>query len=118
MHLGQLILILMVTAIACDLFDRWFKRTAVRLDGRNHSVELPDRWISWGVITDVTIDPMIRSDLRFFRLKLPIRTYGLVPDGSYRFNYALRSHTLMWIDGSHLMPTNPMLGWSITPGLE
>lgn len=112
--------ILVVTALLCHLFDGWYARTAIRIRGDGAAM-LPDRWISWGVIERATLDPQVGPmTLRFFRMKLPIRTFGLVATnyGLNSYNYALRGHWLMWIDGSHLMPTNPMLGWSITPGLE
>jgi hypothetical protein len=113
---------LMILLCLMDAFDRLFASTALRIDGNAGFVTFPsDRLFCWGIITNVMMGGCVPSntrDLRFFVLKLPIRTWGLVSEPwihPHLATYGLRTHRLRWIEGGR---ENPSLGFHIIPQLE
>lgn len=116
----NLYLIVMFAIPLLDAFDRVFARTAIRLDASSGSAMWPaDRRICWGIISNARLDPGLPPrELRFFRVKLPIRTWGLTSApwvNPYSATYGLRGHWLEWVEGGR---QSPLLGFHITPRLE
>jgi len=113
--------IVMATALLCDWFDRFFAATAWRMDAKGATL-FPDRWICWGVITNVPWEiTLYGKDLRFFRMKIPfMRTWGPIWPYFIRnegFHEGFREHWLQWIEGRSMVPENKALGWKIVPEL-
>lgn len=79
-----------------ELFDQWFDRHAVDLSDYP-SYAFPDKWLAFGYYNTYTF-PSLR--LRWFRMKLPIRTYGPLFELGMR-GYGFREHWLQWFEGYH-----------------
>jgi hypothetical protein len=110
----RMYLLVMFLLPLLDAFDRVFARTAIRMDGTGTGL-WPTRRIAWGIITDVLLLNGVRRDLRFLRLKLPVRTWGPIFT-NYRWGETgFREHWLQWIEGG---AHNPYCGWHIVPPLE
>ena len=119
----KLYLIVMFAVPLLDAFDRLFARTAFRMDAQNGCALWPDRLISWGIVSNVRVNPGLPlHDLRFFRMKVPLlRTWGITGrpwTDPYGPSYGFREHWLYWIEGRmYGGEFAKFAGWHLEPRL-
>lgn len=109
MSMTDCLLALMFALPVLQVFDRLVERYNYRVRGPAGAI--PDRVFVFGMLENELIDG-VRRDLRFARLKLPIRTWGRLNWSKYS-EYGFREHYLFYIEGAP-----PGQTWRVIPPLE